>query len=260
MVNPLYSGNVGSVCRAMANMGLSDLALVSPRKLDMEEARMMCCSATDILESLRVFDSLDKAVADCGLVMGASARPGLYRSHAQSPRELAPRILAAAQASKVALVFGREDNGLTNEELATCTQIIRIPSVDDYKSLNVSQAVMICCYEMFVASGQYVPPAEPSEEAPSVVREQMFALWREALLKLGFMKEDKALHMMLGLRRILSRGKLTSNDVKIMMGIARQAMWAADKARDAGTGPAAKPAKRKRPAAAAKAAGNPGEQ
>jgi len=250
MVNPLYSGNVGSVCRAMANMGLSDLALVTPRRLDMVEARMMCCSATGILEAHRVFESLDAAVADCGLVMGASARPGLYRSHAQSPHELAPRILAASQTSKVALVFGREDNGLTNEELATCTQIIRIPSVDDYKSPNVSHAVMICCYELFAASGQYIPPAERSEEAPSLVREQMFALWREALLKMGFMKEDKALHMMLGLRRVLSRGKLTSNDVKILMGIARQAMWAAEKAADAIKDRTVNKVKRKRSATA----------
>lgn len=234
MVSPLYGGNVGSVCRAMANMGLSDLAIVAPVGLDIEEARKMCCSATGILESRRTFESLEAAVADCGLVMGATARPGLYRSHSQTPRELAPRILAAAKSAKVALVFGREDNGLTNEELAICTQIIKIPSMDEYKSLNVSQAVMICCYELFTASGQYVPPVERSEEAPSLVREQMFALWREALLKLGFMKEDKALHMMLGLRRVLSRGKLTRNDVKIMMGIARQAMWAADKAAEAG--------------------------
>lgn len=234
MVNPLYGGNVGSVCRAMANMGLSDLALVAPGRLDMEEARMMCCSATGILETRRTTGTLDEAVADCGLVMGATARSGLYRSHAQSPRELAPRIMAVAQSARVALVFGREDNGLTNEELAICTQIIRIPSEPGYKSLNVSHAVMICCYELFVCSGQYVPPVERSEEAPSLVREQMFALWREALLKIGFMKEDKALHMMLGLRRVLSRGKLTRNDVKIMMGIARQALWAAGKAIETG--------------------------
>jgi tRNA/rRNA methyltransferase len=237
MVSPLYGGNVGSVCRAMANMGLSDLAIAAPGRLDMEEARQMCCSASSILESRRNFPSLDAAVADCGLVMGATARPGLYRSHAQSPRELAPRILAAAQSAKVALVFGREDNGLTNDELAVCTQIIKIPSDSVYSSLNVSQAVMVCCYELFIASGQYVPPVEKSEEAPSVVREQMFALWREALLKIGFMKEDKALHMMLGLRRVFSRGKLTRNDIKILMGIARQAMWAASRSVDSGERP-----------------------
>ena len=252
MVNPLYGGNVGSVCRAMANMGLSDLAIVAPGRLDMDEARMMCCSATRILDSRRTFGSLEQAVADCGLVMGATARPGLYRSHAQSPRELAPRILAASLSSKVALVFGREDNGLTNEELAVCTQIIRIPSETEYKSLNVSHAVMICCYELYVASGQYVPPVERSEEAPSLVREQMFALWRETLLKLGFMKEDKALHMMLGLRRVLSRGKLTRNDIKIMMGIARQAMWAAEKSAETGGARTGGPAKRKKATAAAK--------
>ncbi|MEI6970193.1 MAG: RNA methyltransferase [bacterium] len=248
MVSPLYGGNVGSVCRAMANMGLSDLAIVAPVGLDMEEARKMCCSATALLEGRRTFGSLEEAVADCGLVMGATARPGLYRSHSLSPRELAPRVLAAAKTAKVALVFGREDNGLTNEELAICTQIIKIPSTPEYTSLNVSHAVMVCCYEIFASSGLYDPPSERSEEAPSLVREQMFAIWRETLLKLGFMKEDKALHMMLGLRRVLSRGRLTRNDVKIMMGIARQAMWAAERAAEAGAKKAVKRPSNTRPA------------
>jgi len=230
MVSPIYGGNVGSVCRAMANMGLSDLVIAAPRKIDMEEARQMCCSARDILEARREFPTLADAVADCGLVMGTTARPGLYRSHCMTPRELAPKVLQAAATGKVALVFGREDRGLTNEELAICTQLIRIPSTTEYKSLNVAQAVMLCCYEIYVVSGQYEPPVEKSEEAPSLLREQMFEMWQNAMLKIGFMKEDKALHMMLGLRRILSRGKLTGNDVKIMMGLARQAMWAADQA------------------------------
>jgi tRNA/rRNA methyltransferase len=117
-----------------------------------------------------------------------------------------------------------------NEELALCTQIIRIPSDEGYPSLNVAQAVMVCCYEIFVASGTYEGPKEKSGEAPSALRERMFAMWRETLLEIGFMEMDKADHMMYGLRRILSRGTLSVDDVRIMMGIARQSRWAASAA------------------------------
>jgi tRNA/rRNA methyltransferase len=227
MVNPLYGGNVGSVCRAMANMGLSDLALVAPRNLNMKEARMMACHAGEILDNRTEHSALSEAVADCGLVMATTARAGLYRRHAKTPRDWATKALDGATTGRVALVFGREDDGLSNEELAPATQIIQIPATREYPSLNVAQAVMICCYEIFVADGSYEPLQEKSPEAPSALREKMFELWRETLIKIGFMKEDKADHMMLGLRRILSRGPLTVDDVKILMGISRQTRWAA---------------------------------
>ena len=232
MVEPLYGGNVGSACRAMANMGMSDLAVVGGESLDMQEAGMMACHANHILENRRSFHSLAEAVADCAAVMGTTARTGLYRSHARTPREWASRALETAQTGRVALVFGREDNGLSNEELAICTQIIQIPSETECSSLNVAQAVMICCYEIYLARGVYEPPQEKSPEATSEQRERMFDLWRKTLLDIGFMKDDKAEHMMLGLRRILSRGMLTVNDVRILMGIARQSCWAAKTARE----------------------------
>jgi TrmH family RNA methyltransferase len=227
LAGPLYGGNVGSVCRVMANMGLSDLAVVAARNLDMDEARMMACSATDLLKGRHEFATLAEAVADCSLVMGATARLGLYRNHSCTPREHAPHIVAEANRAKVALVFGREDNGLSNEELALCTQIIQIPSTREYTSLNLAQAVAICCYEIYVESAVFEPSEEKSPEAPSEFRERMFDLWRETLMEIGFMKDDKADHMMLGLRRVLARGPLSQDDVKIMMGIARQASWAA---------------------------------
>ncbi len=230
LVEPLYSGNVGAVCRAMANTGLRDLALVAPRKLNLGEAGMMAVHAGDILAARREFRTLAEAVADCHLVMGTTARKGLYRQHARTPREWAPRGLAAAAEGRVALVFGREDNGLTNDEIALCTQLIVIPSAADYVSLNLAQAVMICCHELFVAAAAFEPPVEKSPEAPSDLRERMFAMWRATLLEIGFMQDDKADHMMLGLRRALSRGPLSVDDVKILMGMARQALWASRRA------------------------------
>jgi len=228
LVSPLYGGNIGATCRAMSNMGLCDLGIAAlERPFDLDEARRMACHATEILDARTEYPTLADAVADCGLVMGTTARVGLYRQHARAPREWAPKALAASETGRVAIIFGREDNGLSNEELAICTQLIQIPTAEGHTSLNVSQAVLICAYELFLAVGRYEPPAEKSPEAGSQLRERMFEMWRETLLTVGFMKEDKADHMMLGLRRILSRGTLTEDDVRILIGMAKQSAWAA---------------------------------
>ena len=191
----------------------------------------MAIHADDLLEKRKEFPTLAEAVADCGLVVGTTARIGLYRDHAQTPREFAPRLLATTEKVTVAIVFGREDNGLSNDEIQLCTHMMRIPSSDQYSSLNLSQAVMVCCYELYVMSGLWEPVVEKSPEAPSAMRERMYALWRAALLTIGFMKEDKADHMMLGLKRVLGRGRLTVNDIRILTGMARQTRWAGDELR-----------------------------
>jgi tRNA/rRNA methyltransferase len=229
LVNPIYGGNIGSACRAMKNMGLSQLVLVNPRPgMNLDDAAAMACHASDILLSRHVFATTAEAVADCGLVAGTSNRGGLYRNHSKTPREWAPRLLAAALDTPVAILFGSEDNGLLLEDLALCTQFIRIPSSEAYKSLNVAMSVMVVAYELFTAAGIFEPPRERSEECPSSMREAMFAKWRHALLDIGFMTGDTADHMMLGIRRILSRGTLTEKDVQILLGMASQTQWAAN--------------------------------
>jgi len=228
LVGPLYGGNVGSICRAMKNMGLSDLAIAAPRpRLDEEELRNMAVHAGDIYDRRREAPALAEAVADCRLVAGTTARAGLYREHALTPRALAPRLLEAAADGPVALVFGPEDRGLTNEELQPCTQVVQIPSHPDYLSLNLAQAVMVCCYELFLAAGEFAPRVERSPEAPSATREKMFELWGRMMLEIGFSKEDKLDHMMLGLRRAWSRAPLSDADARILMGLARQTLWVA---------------------------------
>ena len=156
LVNSIYGGNVGSACRAMMNMGLSQLVLVNPRPgMDMNDAAAMACHAGDILQNRKEFPTVAEAVADCGLVAGTSNRGGLYREHSKTPHEWAPRLLQAAQDTPVAILFGSEDNGLSLDDLALCTQFIRIPSSENYKSLNVAMSVMICAYELFVVSGTF---------------------------------------------------------------------------------------------------------
>ncbi len=229
LVNPLFGGNLGSVCRAMNNNGITDLAVVDPRPdMDMNEARKFSCNAREQLEARREFATLQDAVADCTVVAATSARTGFYRDTAYSPREFAPIGLESAKEHKIALVFGREDKGLHNEELALCSHIIQIPSSELYTSLNLSHAVYVCCYEMFAASGSFEAAQETAAEAPSELRERMFSMWREMMIKTEFVHDQKLDHMMMGLRRIFNRGKLTVPDCKILLGLAKQSIWVSD--------------------------------
>ncbi|MFH1475919.1 MAG: RNA methyltransferase [Verrucomicrobiota bacterium] len=231
LCRPIYGGNIGSVCRAMANMGLSDLVIAGTGTFDLLEARKMACWATDILGACRRFATLAEALADCVLVFGATARTGLYRQHTRSPRDWAPNILTTAHAGRVALLFGPEDDGLSNEELEQCHHLIRIPSTPAYPALNLAQAAMICMYELYTASGAFEPLPEKSPLAESGMKERMFAMWEQLLLEIGFMESAKARHMMLGLRRVFARGALSEDDVRILMGIARQTRWYAERRR-----------------------------
>jgi TrmH family RNA methyltransferase len=229
LVEPIFGGNIGSVCRAMNNNGITDLAIVNPRpETDWSEAEKLSCNAKPQLEARREFSSLEEAVADCTVVAGTSARTGFYRDTAHSPRDFAPIALESAKDHRIALVFGREDKGLFNEELALCTHIIQIPSSELYTSLNLSHAVYLCCYEIFCASAVFEPSEESAEEAGSELRERMFAMWREMMTETEFVHDQKLDHMMMGLRRIFNRGKLTVPDCKILMGLARQSLWVAD--------------------------------
>ena len=212
----------------MANFGLTDLALVAPQCVDgWADAAKLAVHADAILDQRHTFDTLDEALVDCTAVVGTTARLGLYRQHVRTPREVAPALHQLATNGKVALVFGREDNGLLNHEIARCTHLIRIPTHDEYVSLNIAQALLICAYEIFMANGSYEAPFEKSPPAHADHRLRLLQMWREMLLLVGFMYEEKADHMMQGIQRIFSRGALSVDDVNILMGVARQAEWAA---------------------------------
>lgn len=227
LVGTLYSGNVGSSCRAMANMGFHKLALAAPNiQNGWDEAERLAVHATDILQGRQEFATFEEAVADCVAVVGTTARGGLYRQHVKSPRACAPDILALAETGPVALVFGREDKGLLNEEVAQCTHLIRIPVDEGYTSINLSQAVLITCYEFFTATGRYQPPTEKSPPAPQAQKMQLMKNWQTMLQDIGYMNALQTEHMMQGIHRVFSRGVQTRDDAAILLGVARQAVWA----------------------------------
>lgn len=227
LVEPRGSGNIGSVARAMKNMGLKDLAIVGGGRTKSFWARAMAVHAGEILKEAHRFRTLREAVGDCGLVVGTTCRPGLYRSHSRFPREVAPKIVSAACSIRTALVFGPEDHGLSNQDLKYCQWLITIPAHPDYLSLNVAHAVMICLYEIFLAALNKVPQ-EMICRAPAESVERLFDKMRRSLLKIGFLDSQNPEHILFALRRILGRAGLEEKDVRILTGLFRQVEWYAE--------------------------------
>ncbi len=230
LVRPQYAGNIGSVCRAMKNMGFTRLALVSAEQDPLsEEARKMAVSAKDVLKGAKVFSSLPEALAGFRWVAGTSARHGRNRGPFISPRQIGPEIIAHARKAPVAILFGPEDKGLTNRELDPCQAMISIPTHPKLSSLNLAQAVMIICYELCLAQ---LFSSDGSSTAGKAVRlaefqkiEGMYAHMEDLLLKIGFLDPKNPKRIMHTLRRIFGRTGLSERDVAIWRGIFRQIDW-----------------------------------
>jgi TrmH family RNA methyltransferase len=207
-----------------------------------------------VIDACRVVDTLEEAVFDCGLVVGTTSRPSALRTGATSPRSAAAEILATAARSEVALVFGPEDHGLSNEELALCQRVLTIPTSATYPSLNLAQSVLLCAYELLLADGADARDghcdAEPRASCGRL--EFLYRRLEEVLLRVGFLHAGNVVHMMRSLRRIFGRAALGEHDVQILLGMLRQVQWAADRA-------AASPERGRGATAGTEAAGAPGE-
>ena len=228
MVRPRGSGNIGSVARAMKNFGALELAIVGSARTKSFWAKAMAVHGRDILSATHVYSSIREAVADCNLVIGTTARAGLYRSHSRSPRETAPEVAKALSAGKAALLFGPEDHGLSNQDLASCQLLMTIPTHPDYLSLNVAQAAVICLYEIYLATQSQPADIETPRAAAEEV-DRLFDIMRASLLKIGFLDSQNPEHMLLAFRRIFGRGGLEDKDVRILTGMFRQIEWYADR-------------------------------
>ncbi len=152
LVEPREPGNIGAAARAMANMGLSRLVLVRPPEHRVPEAFRMALAARPILESAEVVDDLGQALAGFGLVAGTTRRPGAGRRGRVTPRQFAAELPVVAAANDVAILFGREESGLTNDQLQYCQRLVTIPSSDGFGSLNLAQAVLTIAYEIFLVA------------------------------------------------------------------------------------------------------------
>ncbi len=226
---PLHPGNVGSVARAMKNMGLHRLRLVSPCDFRTDLAEWMAVSAKDVLHQAEVFGELEDALKGSNLVIG-TIPPNRPRFQPQtfSPKELARRLLKTHPDNRISILFGPEDSGLSNEELDHCHEFVSIPSHSAFHSLNLAQSVMVVAYEIFCCSQEQQEGfhlSKPLAEMTSL--EQMYRHLQETLLTIGFLDKENPDHIMRDLRRIFGRSQLDEREVKILRGIFRQMDWAA---------------------------------
>jgi tRNA/rRNA methyltransferase len=226
LVEPQNPGNIGMVCRAMKNMGLSELRLVNPCPYLHPEAHKFAVSAKELLGAARVFSSLREALADSPLSVATTRRHGKYRQEIFTPEEVARKIVPELGSYRAALVFGREDNGLTTDELSLCRWHATISTSGEYGSLNLSQAVLIFCYEIFKNGAAELPPRE-REIAGAAETEELLEHMEDTLLRIGFLNPQNPAHIMRTFRRLLARAEPDSREVAMLQGMMSQIDWAA---------------------------------
>ena len=216
--------NIAHVVRAMKNFGFKDLRLVNPREYEPHRVEGIAHQTHDVLTRVRQFDTLDAALADCVHVVGFTARGRTAKRNLQRPREAAGEIHAAAAAGWVALLFGREDKGLSNEALDRCHRIVTIPSTPSYASLNLGHAVALMLYELALARGDETRPFKPPRrvvEAATVEEiERLFADTERALESIEFFKIRDREHIMRTVREITHRVPLDQREAKLLRAMA----------------------------------------
>lgn len=220
LVGTSHPGNIGSTARAMKTMGLSTLYLAEPRVEPDGQSIALAAGASDILKHLVKVDSLAEAIADCSLVIATSARSRTLDWPMLDPREAGQKLVTENLNGPVAIVFGRENHGLSNEELQQCTYHVAIPANPEYSSLNLAQAVQIICYETRVAHlAQTAMVEEPTEYPLAADQERFFVHLESTLLSTGFIIKNHPGQVMTKLRRLFSRARIESQEMNILRGI-----------------------------------------
>ena len=220
LVRTSHPGNIGAAARAMLTMGLSRLVLVAPARFPDAEATALATGATSVLESARVVATLDDALAGCAVAIGLSARPREYAGRVLALRDAAQEAIAHTEVGEVALVFGTEMSGLSNDELARCGIAATIPANADYASLNVAAAVQVAAYELRVAAGLgHVWSAPRFTAATHDEIEALHAHARRTLAAMRFFKPDQPRRLLARLRRLFGRAQLEHEEVNILRGI-----------------------------------------
>lgn len=220
LVETSHPGNIGAAARAMKTMGLTRLLLVNPAEFPHPDAVARASSALDVLEGAEVVPDLEAALKGCVLVAGTSARRRGIGPPELLPRECAARLTAAAGEQDVALVFGRERTGLTNEELDRCHLLVTIPANPDYASLNLAAAVQVLAYELILARGTAPAPAE--SEVPLATADELERLYEHlerVALETGFLDPANPKHLMRRLRRLFNRAQPDQNELNILRGL-----------------------------------------
>ncbi|MFQ3308864.1 MAG: tRNA (cytidine32/uridine32-2'-O)-methyltransferase [Porticoccaceae bacterium] len=225
LVNTTHPGNIGGAARAIKNMGLTELYLVQPREFPAPRAVWRAAGARDILTNVKVVESLDEAIAGCGLVVGTSARERRIPWPLINPRECGEKIWSEAASHDVALLFGREDRGLTNSELQKCHYHVHIPSNPDYSSLNLATAVQVLAYEVRMASLQDengVLPSMDEWDQPLATADELELFHQhlaETMATLNFYDPDNPKQLLTRMRRLFNRTRMDKMEVSMLRGL-----------------------------------------
>jgi tRNA (cytidine32/uridine32-2'-O)-methyltransferase len=226
LINTSHPGNIGGAARAMKNMGLSELVLVAPKRFPADEAEWRAAGAKDILDKAIVVDTVEEALAGCGLVLGTSARERRIPWPLFDPRDSAEQAKQSlAAGNKVAIMFGREDRGLTNEELQKCHFHVHIPTNEEYSSLNLAAAVQVLSYELRMAVlGEHPLEQKNAEDwdyalADADDVERMMTHLEQVLVEVDFLDPENPKQVMARLRRLYNRQRLDTMEVNILRGI-----------------------------------------
>ena len=222
LVGTTHPGNIGATARAMKNMGILDLALVEPKEFPSDVATFRSKAAKDILEKASVHTSLEEAISECELVVGTSARGRTVPWPVLNPREAAEEMHKSSLNGKVAIVFGREDRGLTNEELGLCNFHVHIPSDPEYSSLNLSQAVQILAYEIRLS---YLQDRHVNKEywdvelANNEQTERLINHMDELMQEVDFYDVENPRKLLVRVRRFFKRSKIDVMEANIFRGL-----------------------------------------
>ena len=224
LVGTRYPENIGAAARAMLNMGLNRLILVGPQNYDLARINKMAThAASAVVAKLKVYDTLKEALAGFNYVVGTTARLGGQRKVVSSPAKLAEKLIPISDQNQIAILFGPEDRGLTNVDLRSCHILVNIPTAE-FSSLNLAQAVMIMCYELF-----HVSLDKPGEFAPRLANlhelEAMYDQLKDVLVRVSFINPDNPDYFMNNLRHFFSRMQLRAKEVQIIRGLCRQVDW-----------------------------------
>ncbi|OEU67076.1 MAG: rRNA methyltransferase [Desulfovibrio sp. S3730MH75] len=222
-----YPENIGSTARAMKNMDCSSLILVAPPVWNMEKAMPLATAkAHELVDNAKIYPDLSTALAGHTKIYGTTARTGGWRKGALTPASAAPRIVEQLRVGeKVAIVFGPEDKGLTNDEIKLCSQLINIPTSEESSSLNLSQAALILLYECFKHSlkNPFVPAGPPGERSTTFEEQEVLLTnLQETLTEIDFLNEDNPEYWMLPVKRFMAKLDIKRNEFNLLMGICRQ--------------------------------------
>ena len=221
---PRFPENIGSVVRAMRNMGLGKLMMVAPENYDIEKImRLATHESAQMVARIKEYDTLESAVGGMNYVVGTTARLGGERQSVRKPADLARQLISISENNQVAVVFGPEDRGLTNEEIRLCHVLINIPTAD-FSSINLAQSVMIICYEIFQAGGKNKAPFAP-RLASRYELDGMYDQLKDILVRIDYILPENPDYWMNKLRLFFSRIPLRAREVSIIRGICRQVNW-----------------------------------